>query len=931
MRTLSHCQPTLPCLAVGCTRHFHNRSGRTSHMRSQHESQTFRLPHHSSSSSSSSPPPASCKRNSSSASQSGPERPLFDSTYHSRSRSRSEGASDSRTQASGGRDFDMVFNPPDLEDVTRSYHPIINGNPIPPDAPPPPRPSDRGSDDWTPYNDRVKFEVADFLYHRNQMSAGDIDFVFNLWAASLAAHGDTPPFTNHTDMYDTIDSTPLGDVPWQSFSSQYNGILPDDPDDIPSWMKSEYDVWFRDPRLLVHNIISNPDFKDEFDYAPLQEYSVSDGAHQFQDCMSGDWCWKQADLIAQDPDTIGSMFVPIILGSDKTTVSVATGHNQYWPVYMSIGNIRNNVRRAHRNGVVLLGFLAIPKADNEDTKDAHFRKFRRQLLHSSLAKMLETLKPGMTKLEVVRCPDGHFRRAVYSLGPYIADYPKQALLACIVQNWCPKCTAPADGLDEGTYGRRSRNHTKVLVEEFELGVLWDEYGLVGDIVPFTNYFPRADIHELLSPDILHQLIKGAFKDHLVSWVHDYIEAQYTEANANKILDDIDRRIALAPAFAGLRQFPEGRGFKQWTGDDSKALMKVYIPAIEGHVPKEMVQALRALLDFIYIARRNIISSNSLDAMDDALKRFHRGFNLPRQHSLIHYHKLIQAFGAPNGLCSSITESKHIKAVKEPWRRSSRFEALSQMLLTNQRLDKLAASRVDFVDRGMLRGTCLSYILNKLARWIYPELIADQIGQPNFTTLIQHFLRDQCRADSDSSSSDSSRSALPEIYEKITLYTSAVATFFAPSDLSGIGGMRYERIRAVDTWRNGPGCYDCVFVSTDSSADGMRGLDIARVRLFFSLKHDGITYPCALVQWFKRVADSPDEITGMWVVEPELLEDGARCVSVIHLDSIFRAAHLIPVFGGDFVPTNLTYSQTLDAFCTYYVNNFIDHHAYEIAF
>jgi hypothetical protein len=140
----------------------------------------------------------------------------------------------------------------------------------------------------------------------------------------------------------------------------------------------------------------------------------------------------------------------------------------------------------------------------------------------------------------------------------------------------------------------------------------------------------------------------------------------------------------------------------------------------------MVQALRVLLNFIYIARRNIISSNSLDTMDDALKRFHRyreifqtsgvqprGFNLPQQYSLIHYHKLIRAFGAPNGLCLSITESKHIKAVKEPWRRLSRFEALSQMLLTNQRLDKLADSCVDFADRGMLQGTCLSYILNKL--------------------------------------------------------------------------------------------------------------------------------------------------------------------------------------------------------------------------
>src|SRR5882724_10186736 len=81
-----------------------------------------------------------------------------------------------------------------------------------------------------------------------------------------------------------------------------------------------------------------------------------------------------------------------------------------------------------------------------------------------------------------------------------------------------------------------------------------------------------------------------------------------------------------------------------------------------------------------------------------------GFNLPRQHSLIHYFALIRAFGAPNGLCSSITELKHIKAVKEPWRRSSRFEALAQMLLTNQRLDKLDAASQAFAELGMMDGT-----------------------------------------------------------------------------------------------------------------------------------------------------------------------------------------------------------------------------------
>lgn len=59
------------------------------------------------------------------------------------------------------------------------------------------------------------------------------------------------------------------------------------------------------------------------------------------------------------------------------------------------------------------------------------------------------------------------------------------------------------------------------------------------------------------------------------------------------------------------------------------------------------------------------------------------------------------FGAPNGLCSSITESHHITTVKKPWRRSSRYNALGQMLTTNQRLDKLAGARVDFWNRGML--------------------------------------------------------------------------------------------------------------------------------------------------------------------------------------------------------------------------------------
>ena len=151
--------------------------------------------------------------------------------------------------------------------------------------------------------------------------------------------------------------------------------------------------------------------------------------------------------------------------------------------------------------------------------------------------------------------------------------------------------------------------------------------------------------------------------------------------------------------------------------------KVYLPAIEGHVPDDIIRTFRAFLEFCYLVRRDMHTEHSVAQVQDALIRFHRyrvifestgvrpdGFSLPRQHSLVHYPKLIRMFGAPNGLCSSMTEAKHIKAVKEPWRRSSRYEPLGQMLLTNQRLDKLAAARVDFTSRGMLDGTIVSSTL-----------------------------------------------------------------------------------------------------------------------------------------------------------------------------------------------------------------------------
>jgi hypothetical protein len=161
----------------------------------------------------------------------------------------------------------------------------------PPPRVKPPLAEDGSPDTYFPYTDRAEFELADFLFKRNQMSNTGIDDLMNIWAATLPANAE-PPFANHGDLHAKIDSTTLGDAPWQSFSVSYDGPKPVDGE-MPSWMTAEYEVWFRDPRTVLQNQLANPDFHDEIDYAPFQEFGEN-GERRWQNFMSGNWAYTQA-------------------------------------------------------------------------------------------------------------------------------------------------------------------------------------------------------------------------------------------------------------------------------------------------------------------------------------------------------------------------------------------------------------------------------------------------------------------------------------------------------------------------------------------------------------------------------------------------------------------------------------------------------------
>ena len=203
------------------------------------------------------------------------------------------------------------------------------------------------------------------------------------------------------------------------------------------------------------------------------------------------------------------------------------------------------------------------------------------------------------------------------------------------------------------------------------------------------------------------------------------------------------------------------------------------------------------------------------------------------------------------------------------------------------------------------------------------MLAAHIKQPSFPLAFRQFLYSLEHPDLDP---PSATDACPPFKGKINVHHSAVALFYAPSDLCGAGGMKSERIRSTPSFHGYPRC-DTVFVVLNDSQPGMEGMEIGWVLLFFSFHYRRKDYSCALINWFVHT-DRLDDDTGMWMVELECDRNGLPMVQVITTDTIACAAHLLPIYGSSRVPDDFSYHEALDWYRSFFVNHFVDHHAHE---
>ena len=81
-----------------------------------------------------------------------------------------------------------------------------------------------------------------------------------------------------------------GDAPWKCFKTS----LDEEVDDAaPNWRKQEYEIWYRDPEVVARNMLANPDFDQEIDYAAYVELDAN-GTRLCSDFMSGAFAWRQS-------------------------------------------------------------------------------------------------------------------------------------------------------------------------------------------------------------------------------------------------------------------------------------------------------------------------------------------------------------------------------------------------------------------------------------------------------------------------------------------------------------------------------------------------------------------------------------------------------------------------------------------------------------
>ncbi|KAJ7105367.1 hypothetical protein C8R44DRAFT_943376 [Mycena epipterygia] len=766
-----------------------------------------------------------------------------------------------------------------------------------------------------------------------------------------------PSFDKKQTFLDTIDSLPVG-ANWNISQIPLTGDVLDDDGE---YRTETAELWFRDPVECVKELIGNPAFKELMDYAPTRLFVDAEGNEELiNEMSSASWWWKMQTRL---PD--GSTCAPIILSSDKTRLSQQRGDKTAWPVYLTIGNIAKDTRRkASSHATILLGYLPTPKLDCFSDATRSVAKYR--LFHYCMGLIMNSLADAGTNGVQMTCADGLLRHVYPILAAYVADYPEQCLVACCMENRCPICKVlPKERGDHAPHPKRDVDETLDYINRYEQehknAQFKNEFGPtlgLRPVQPFWAGLPHTDIFEAFTPDILHQLHKGAFKDHLVSWCTTVIGEK-----------EIDARFKSMPSHSDVRHFKAGIStVSQWTGGEHKEMEKVFAGLVAGHAKPGVIKTATAVIDFIYLSSLESHTTRSLAAIDTALDVFHDNkqifldlgaranqghFNIPKIHSMEHYTPMIRLFGSADGFNTESPERLHIDYAKAGYRASNKKDYIAQMTLWLQRqeaVDRFTAYLAWCNDSLKLKphstippppppapvnaDSDITRVVSPPLRNIPASFIADNAGinAQQFLPVVATYVRKHPGCPSH---------FIPQPFDRFDLYKRITITLPSIREVSDLKRRNVVRasppVAAVPGTRNhGERAYqDFALVRTgerNAVTDGtaLEGLRVAQVRVLFKFP----TYypapfntakPLAYIEWFTPFS-RPEAASNLFVVRRSTRQQRPYA-ELVDLDRIARNCFLVPRSGVGGTDRRWTSEAVTELCPAFYFNPHLDIHTF----
>ncbi|KAM6489611.1 hypothetical protein JOM56_014933 [Amanita muscaria] len=726
----------------------------------------------------------------------------------------------------------------------------------------------------------------------------------------------------------------------------------------------EASMYARDLLQCIQAIYGDPAFTHQLIHKPERHYRwLGDQWHRvYHDMHTGNWWWAvQSVLEARKP---GATIVPLILSSDRTQVT-SFGSKTAYPVYLTIGNVPKVIRRKpSQRAQILLAYLPTSKLPSVAIR-ASQRRMIANLFHACLRRLLAPL--DRLGIEGIIMTDGNgIKRRIHPiLAVYVGDYPEQLLVTCIKTGECPKCDVARDDIGQLHASASMRDLNAVLralskAKENARGYIsaCKRFGIKPVYHPFWEPLPYVDIFQAITPDILHQLHQGVFK-HLVSWLVQAYGASEIDARVQRLIPNHHIHI-----------FPNGISrLSRVTGKEHNFISRVILGVVSdmclpgGFNASRLVRAVRALLDFMFLAQNPVISACELNYMEGSLKTFHENkavfvdlgirehFLIPKLHALKHYVTSIQLFGSTDNYNTQHTERLHIDYTKDAYRATNTRDEYPQMTVWLERREKIERHekyinwRNHTVDDTQpllsprvpspLSGQQINMTRFPTVQAVSIDDVVSKYGATFFYDAFARFVV-LCR------NPEITRTRLESEALDVHIPFRSVAVYHRIRFKDCQEGAVSDAIHVQPPYNNKkgqsvPGRFDTALVQCGlENLSGIHAYRVAQVRVVFSIGPAAIkllfrnceTPPrhLAYVEWFTPFRARPDPNSKLYNIERSR-QGNARIASIIPVTDIAQSVHLSPVLSGRSMPREWDSNNILDNCRRFAVNVFSDTQTY----